>query len=180
MLVTSQEFLPIYFTLLLCATIERISNTFFQKSTKIVGTIYYKWSFTVLFYSYIFIIIFSIVEYFIKVKLINMQILIIGVLFYVLGASMRRSAINALGENWSVYIEIKENHQLVTTGVYEKIKHPYCFAVLLELIGICLVSNAYIALILVFLIQLPLLILRIRLEEMILLTHFGDKYKSIK
>ena len=29
-----------------------------------------------------------------------------------------------LGKNWSIILEIKDGHRLVTTGIYEKIRHP--------------------------------------------------------
>jgi protein-S-isoprenylcysteine O-methyltransferase Ste14 len=30
----------------------------------------------------------------------------------------------ALGRNWSVSLDIREDHQLVTTGIYQKVRHP--------------------------------------------------------
>jgi len=179
MLIPHKIFLPIYLVFLLIATLERVKSTFYCKRIKETKEIFYKWSFSVLFYMYLLIVIISIGEYFLFMNKVNSNVLLLGVALYALGAYLRRTAIKALGENWSVYIEIKKDHELVTRGIYERMKHPYCVAVVLELIGICLVSNSFIALIMVFLIQMPLLFVRINLEERVLTNHFGHQYKQI-
>ena len=177
MFIPRQVFLPIYIIFLLVAIVERINNTFYQQKTKETKFIYHKWSFTVLFYAYIFIVFFSIAEYLFQVKSVVTMITMFGLLLYMFGVFLRRKAIKTLGDNWSVYIEIKNEHELIKNGIYKRIKHPYCIAVMFELLGVCLISNSYIALLFVFFAQLPLLLIRIHLEEKVLLKHFGNNYK---
>lgn len=177
MSISIQNFLPVYVTFLLIAIVERIISTFYQKEIKKTQSIHYRWSFVVLFYTYIFIVLFSIAEYLFEIKAVVTMITMLGLSVYVLGVLLRRSAIKALGDNWSVYIEIKNRHVLIKDGIYKRIKHPYCLAVIFELAGICLISNSYIALLFVFFAQFPLLLIRIHLEEKVLLKHFGNSYK---
>ena len=176
MYLTTDQFTVYYVSFLLLAVFERVTNTFYQKKTGKTVMIYYKWSFIYLFYSYLIIVFVSIAEYFTKIKLINLKVVLLGLIIYGFGIVIRRKAIKELGEYWSVYIEIKKEHKLIKSGIYKRLKHPYCLAVIAELVGICLVANSYNSLFLVFLIQLPLLFVRINLEEMVLRRHFGTKY----
>jgi len=170
---SNQEFLPLYLLFLIAATIERVTNTFFQKKVEKKSRVYFKWSFPLLLFAYLFIVGCSVSEYFLNNNLINIRISGVGLLSYFLGVFLRREAIKALDEDWSVHIEIKQNHRFVKTGVYQRINHPYYLAVLFELVGISLYANSYLASLLVVFLQLPLLIFRAKLEENVLLKHFS-------
>lgn len=178
MLISFSKFLAFYITFLLIGTIERINSTFLHKEIKVTKIIYRRWTFLVPFYTYLLILFFSIGEYFLRVKLVNLTISTIGVIIFIMSALLRRKSIADLGKNWSVYIEIKENHELITNGIYKALKHPYCLAVFFELIGVCLIANTFYSLLLVFLIQAPLLLIRITLEERVLIEHFGEVYRK--
>lgn len=178
MFISKSVFLPFYIVFLLVGTLERVTSTFIKKSQKSSLQIYYKWTFFVPFLTYILIICASIVEYFTFVKNINLSITIFGIIVFFAGMLLRRKAISDLGENWSVYIEIKKGHEFIKKGVYNFLKHPYCVAVLLELMGICLVSNSFYSTMLIITIQLPLLIMRVFLEEKVLINYFGNAYRS--
>ena len=173
MIISSQKFIQIYMGFLLIATVERVLITFFKKSKK-DGVIYHKWAFTALLYTYLFIVFVSIIEYFTTVRSINLFISIFGLMLYVFGVMIRRFAMQELGDNWSNYIEIKRDHKLIKTGIYKKMNHPYCFAVVLELFGICLIPNAYRSILLVLFLQIPFLLIRIKLEEKVLLNYFKN------
>lgn len=180
MSISSQGFLIFYLFFLLLAVFERITNTFFQSEIETKGKIYYKWTFSYLLYVYLFIVLFSIGEFIVSWKEINLSVSIIGIVIYGFGAFIRRKAINDLGDNWSVYIEIKKNQELITDGIYKVMRHPYCLAVILELLGACLIANAFYSSCLVFLIQGPLLLVRIMLEEKVLIMHFGNSYLAYR
>ena len=81
-----------------------------------------------------------------------------------------------LGINWSISLEIRQKHQLVTGGVYERIRHPmYMSIFLLALAQAFLLSN-WIAgplYLLAFLLMFPL---RLVPEERMMLDTFGDEY----
>ncbi len=164
----------------LMALFERVISTFYYQQVKRAKRVYYEWLFNILFYGYIAIVALSIVEFFVVRKNINIMVSLTGFLYFVTGILLRRKAISALGGNWSLKTEIKEKHSLVAGGIYKYLKHPYYLAVFFELVGICLIANSFYSLVPVFLIQGPLLLVRINLEEMMLIDHFGDAYKKYR
>ncbi len=179
MTISVQEFFPVFVGFFVLAIFDRISDTFFKSETKPTKEIYHKWTFSVLLLAYLCIAVFSVGEFFLNVEKISLWISLAGVMIYGCGMILRKRAINDLGGNWSLHIEVKEGHELITCGIYRFFKHPYCLAVLFELSGLSLIVNAFYALILVFIIQAPLLLLRIILEEKVLSSHFGrDVYSK--
>ena len=83
-----------------------------------------------------------------------------------------------LSVNWSISLELRENHRLIKTGVYRRIRHPMYAAILLQAIAqVLLLSNwlAGPACLIAFMIMLPL---RIRPEESMMLEKFGDDYRA--
>lgn len=159
------QFLPIYIVFFVVAVVERTLNTFHKCKVKTTQRIYYRWSFPLLFSTYLFIILSSIIEYITTVKYVNLKTSLLGFFVYFCAVCLRRQAIKDLGENWSIHVELKNQHEHVKHGIYSKMKHPYYLSVLLELSGVCLISNAYSSMILIVLIQLPLIFLRIRMEQ---------------
>ena len=41
-----------------------------------------------------------------------------------------------LGTNWSITLEVRENHQLVTQGIYRHVRHPMYLSLLLHASGL--------------------------------------------
>jgi protein-S-isoprenylcysteine O-methyltransferase Ste14 len=83
-----------------------------------------------------------------------------------------------LGRQFSPTLEIQESHQLITSGVYKKIRHPMYTALLLYafcqlfLIGNWIVAPAYVIGFVCF------YFLRIENEERLMLKNFGAEYTS--
>jgi protein-S-isoprenylcysteine O-methyltransferase Ste14 len=82
-----------------------------------------------------------------------------------------------LGNNWSVTLELKQNHQLVQRGVYRHVRHPmYASFLLLGVAQAVLLPNgvagpsAFIAVAL-------LCVMRIPREEAMLCERFGQDYR---
>lgn len=50
-----------------------------------------------------------------------------------------------LGRNWSITLELREGHALVTTGTYARVRHPMYAALLLYSLGNALVVSNWIA-----------------------------------
>jgi protein-S-isoprenylcysteine O-methyltransferase Ste14 len=100
----------------------------------------------------------------------------IGVICSLASFAIRRSAIRALGKFWSLHVEMREGHEFVTSGPFAYARHPVYFSMILELLGIGLLMNAWITLGVVFAIFTPTLFARVRIEERALLAQFGDAY----
>ena len=81
-----------------------------------------------------------------------------------------------LGTNWSITLEVREQHRLITRGVYRRIRHPMYLALVLYSVGQALVIPNWVAgpaNVIVFAI---LLALRVRAEERMMDEAFGDEY----
>ena len=85
--------------------------------------------------SYILIVLSSVAEYFLIIKTVNVFVAISGFIVFLAGVFLRRMSGENLGRNWSLHVEIKENHELITVGIYKYLKHPYYLGVMLELAG---------------------------------------------
>ena len=81
-----------------------------------------------------------------------------------------------LGDNWSVTLEVKEQHRLVTSGVYRRIRHPMYSALFLVAIAQALVLPNWIAGP-AFLVAFTILFaLRVTAEERMMRDTFGAQY----
>lgn len=81
-----------------------------------------------------------------------------------------------LGTNWSITLEVREAHQLVTTGVYRTLRHPMYAALLLYSLGFALVLPNWIAGP-AYLVSMVLLVgFRLGPEEQLMRDEFGAAY----
>ncbi len=83
----------------------------------------------------------------------------------------------ALGKQWSPQLQLRKQHQLITTGPYSRIRHPLYSAMLGYSIGLALLtaSWAFVALVVVMIAWLPV---RVAREEQMMIGKFGDEYKA--
>lgn len=97
-----------------------------------------------------------------------------------LGAALwlfRRSHAD-LGRNWSISLEIRERHALVTTGIYRHIRHPmYSSFFLLGIAQGFLLPNWFVG---TAGLAGPgiLFAFRVKREEQLMLTQFGEQYQA--
>lgn len=93
------------------------------------------------------------------------------------GISMRLAGLKQLGKYYSSFIELRKSQKLVTGGLFSIIRHPLHFSILMEIIGMGIISTNFLSL-------LPItgafitIILRNRNEEKILQEHFGKEYEA--
>jgi len=81
-----------------------------------------------------------------------------------------------LKKNWSPSLEIYQEHTLVTSGIYQTIRHPmYASQWLMVFAQIFLLWN-WIAGPAGLVVFIPFYILRVRTEEKMMLETFGDQY----
>ncbi|MCX5692561.1 MAG: isoprenylcysteine carboxylmethyltransferase family protein [Candidatus Omnitrophica bacterium] len=115
-------------------------------------------------------------EYFIAGRQIRFIVSFSGVAVFIIGVSLRNLSIRTLGTSWSIHVCADNVERIVKKGPYRYIRHPYYLGSLLSLLGILLISNSYYAIMLIVLVQLPLYLMRMRLEEECLLEKFGKEY----
>ena len=100
-----------------------------------------------------------------------------GVVLFSLGLWLFHRSHVDLSTNWSVRLDIRENHALITSGVYRRVRHPMYAAILLQAIGQALVvPNWTVGAFYLFAFML-MFSFRVGSEEQMMLQHFGDEYE---
>ena len=67
---------------------------------------------------------------------------------------------------------------LVAKGVYKWLRHPMYMGILFTLLGLMVACGSLFGLIYIFVVVIPLNIVRAHLEEKALLEKFGDRYQT--
>jgi protein-S-isoprenylcysteine O-methyltransferase Ste14 len=105
---------------------------------------------------------------------------IICVGFIIFGLVILRKAHIDLGENYSQDLEIKEEHVLVTWGIYKYIRHPmYAAGFLISIAQIGLLQN-WIAGFSGVIVLSFFYLLRVPAEEEMMIKTFGEDYLSYR
>ena len=85
-----------------------------------------------------------------------------------------------LGSNWSVTLELRKGHELVTNGVYGWVRHPMYAAILLFDIGQGMILKNWLAGWAALATFLLLYIVRTPREEQMMSQFFGEAYENYK
>lgn len=100
----------------------------------------------------------------------------LGVLLFAWALWVLWSAHAALGRNWSDSLEVRQDHQLITTGPYAYIRHPmYAFGWLWCMAQILLLQN-WIAAASSIASYMLFYVLRVPAEEEMMRDRFGEVY----
>ncbi len=102
---------------------------------------------------------------------------IVGLALIVIGLTIELVAQITLRRFYSSTLVIREDHQLITHGVYRFTRHPIYLGAIMGCIGVPVyVSSLYGLLTMSALI--PIVLNRIRIEERMLTDEFGDAYRT--
>ena len=105
---------------------------------------------------------------------------IAGVLCLALGLWLFHRSHAALGTNWSVTLEVREKHQLVTHGIYRHVRHPMYLSLLVYSLGQALVLPNLLAGPSYGLAMALVFAFRLRPEEQMMLEAFGKDYETYR
>ena len=122
---------------------------------------------------WVFSSIFAIAEY-----PLNPAVFATGVLVAASGLWLFRQSHIELGRNWSISLELREEHQLVTSGLYRHVRHPMYTSIFLYALGQTLVVPNWIvgpANLVAFFV---LFAVRVQSEEQMMADKFGDQYRN--
>lgn len=102
----------------------------------------------------------------------------LGVVFALAALAMFRLTHKALGRNWSVSLDVRERHTLVTDGVYRHVRHPMYTAFWLWAVAQALLLPNWIAGPAGLIGFGTLFFLRVGREERMMLDAFGEDYRA--
>jgi protein-S-isoprenylcysteine O-methyltransferase Ste14 len=85
-----------------------------------------------------------------------------------------------LGDNWSITLQLREEHRLITRGVYRRIRHPMYAAIFLQALAQALLLPNWLAGPVYLIAFLVMFALRIGPEERMMLEKFGDEYAAYR
>jgi protein-S-isoprenylcysteine O-methyltransferase Ste14 len=106
----------------------------------------------------------------------NHQFPLLGLAMICIGIIFRLIAVKQLGRFFTVDVTIRENHQLLQTGLYKFLRHPSYTGSLISFLGFAFSINNWLSLVIVFLPTLFAMIHRINIEEKVLTEQFGKQY----
>jgi len=103
-----------------------------------------------------------------------------GIVLVCLGVVLFVWARRTLGRNYSGHVSVKSEQSLVRSGPYRFIRHPAYAGFLLMALGLCLGYSSLTGLGAVLVLLVPGLVYRMRVEEKLLVQHFGDAYRQYR
>src|SRR6478736_6800182 len=107
---------------------------------------------------------------------LGMGLLVAGVMCVVIGLWLFYRSHADLGTNWSITLEVREQHRLITQGVYRRIRHPMYLALALYSSGQALVIPNWVAGPSNLVALAILVSLRVQAEEQMMSEAFGEEY----
>lgn len=99
-----------------------------------------------------------------------------GVLSIIAGGALRCISIKTLGQYFLNEISLLPGHILVTRGIYGLIRHPSELGTICLAFGSAILLHSIIGLISCTVVLLPLIILRVRLEDKLLRSYYSDAF----
>jgi protein-S-isoprenylcysteine O-methyltransferase Ste14 len=103
---------------------------------------------------------------------------VLGALVFGFSLWLFRRTHKDLGKNWSVTLEIKDKHKLITGGVYRYVRHPMYSAFFLWALAQLILIPNWIAGPAGFIGFGILFAFRVGREEGMMLDTFGDEYRA--
>lgn len=103
---------------------------------------------------------------------------ILGVLVFAIALWLFWQSHHDLGQNWSPTLQVREDHTLITQGIYQAIRHPMYTSIWLWAIAQGLLLTNWLAGLSGILAFGTLYCLRVGNEEAMMLEQFGDQYQA--
>ena len=104
---------------------------------------------------------------------------IIGLALFIIGFVVLLVGHVTLWRNYSSFLVIHKDHQLITRGIYRFTRNPIYLGTLMALIGLPVYAASLYGF-LTSLVMIPIFLYRIRLEEGLLAEEFPDTFQEYK
>jgi len=100
----------------------------------------------------------------------------IGVSLMFIGIVFRAWAVRYLGKYFTPTVQIQADHQLITSGPYQIVRHPSYTGAYLVIVSAALVLHSWVGFVLANICMITAYYFRIKQEETVLKAHFGKAY----
>jgi protein-S-isoprenylcysteine O-methyltransferase Ste14 len=104
---------------------------------------------------------------------------IVGLVLFVIGLIIMIVGQLTLFRNYSGTVVIREDHQLITHGIYRFTRNPMYLGLIMGIVGLPVYAASLYGF-LTMLVLIPIILNRIRLEEELLTEEFQDAYQKYK
>ncbi|NEZ55843.1 isoprenylcysteine carboxylmethyltransferase family protein [Leptolyngbyaceae cyanobacterium CCMR0082] len=104
----------------------------------------------------------------------------LGIVMFAISLYLFWRSHHDLGKNWSPTLQVREDHSLITNGIYQSIRHPMYTSIWLWAIAQALLLTNWIAGLSGIIAFGTLYILRIGNEEAMMLEQFGEQYREYR
>ncbi|MFW9900133.1 MAG: methyltransferase family protein [Candidatus Thorarchaeota archaeon] len=102
----------------------------------------------------------------------------IGIIFLIIGGIIMVISRIQLGKYGTPVVHTGEEHKLVTNGLYKIVRHPMYFGAIMMTLGTYITFRSILLLIGAAISYVPLMRIRITVEEETLIGTFGDDYRN--
>lgn len=102
----------------------------------------------------------------------------LGLILYFMGVVMVLISRYSLGKQATGTLVIRDDHELITSGIYKYVRHPIYGSGMFGIIGFVLVTQSIIISILTIIIYFKIFHDRVEYEEQLLLEEFGTEYEK--
>ena len=106
----------------------------------------------------------------------NLFLTILGILMIIIGLIIRITAINTLGKFFTATARTTNEHLLITSGPFSIMRHPSYAGAILVITGVPVLLNNLITFFSTILLLFFAYDFRIKSEEKVLISTFGEKY----
>jgi len=103
---------------------------------------------------------------------------IIGAIMMIAGVLLRYFAIRTLGNYFLDDVTVISGQPLITTGIYSRLRHPSEAGNLCIASGAAFLPGSWIGLAIAIFLVLPIVIIRIKLEDRMLMNHYPDTFPA--
>lgn len=103
----------------------------------------------------------------------------LGLSLFAIGLSPMIEAQATLWRNYSGFVVIKKDHELITHGIYRFTRNPIYLSAIIVFTGLPIYAASLYGM-LTMCVQIPLFLLRINLEEKLLAEYFGAEYDAYR
>jgi len=172
----------IFFLLFMSAhCIARVWETFYTTKERKVDEFHGDWTLAWATIAYIVLCFAVIFEFYFSVGHLNYFVTTVGLGMYLFAIFMRWSGVRALGKQWAIHAlgaqKIKKV-RLIKLGVYKYIRHPIYLGIIFEVASIPIISNAYLSFLFCCCVNIPLQLVRMKLEEKNNVRKLGAEYEK--